>query len=127
MVISLPISKTKSVAAAGVGVLVLVGEAVCVGIMNCWVDIGELVAGKSATVGLTAVTDGVIVTAALGAIPADWGVVIPPSPARLQPTTNSKKMKSKSIKCVLETIPINPLRGGKGVNPNNDQSIVPAV
>lgn len=98
MVISLPTSKTTSVA-VGVGVIVVVGEAVCAKVLGCWVELGSLIAGKPATLWLAAVVDGITVTASLEAGPSDGGVTIPPSPVTLQPATNARKMKNIRAKC----------------------------
>ena len=70
MVSSSPTSKTTSTS-VGVGVIVLVGEAVCEGVFDGWVRITSLSlsVGKFTAVGLTAVADGMIGTPALGASP----------------------------------------------------------
>lgn len=105
MVISLPTSKTTSVA-VGVGIVVVIGEAVCAKVLGCWVEIGSLIAGKSATLGLAVIVGGITVTASPEAGPADGGVTITPSPASLQPTTNARKIKNTRIKCFRATKPI---------------------
>lgn len=88
----------------------MVGEAICVEGSDPWVETGKLTVGESVVAGLTAVLDGIIVTAIFVASPPDWGVGIPPSPVMLHPTANTRKMNRTREKCLLATIPINPLR-----------------
>jgi hypothetical protein len=57
------------------------------------------------------VTVGGIVTVALGAILADWGLTFPPAAVILQPTTNTSKTNRPRIEYLLEIIPVNPLWG----------------
>lgn len=104
MVISLPISIS-----VGAGGIVLVGEIVCVGVLNPWGKTGLMIVGKTIAVALIEVVDGVTVAVAIGVSPADWSVVILPSPATLQPAEISKKIIRRKITCRFTTIPINPL------------------
>lgn len=107
MVISLPTSKTTSVA-VGEGVIVLVAVAVGVWGMGDCVKIGELGASKSALVDASPFADGIMVTVAREGSPEDCGNAHPPSPAKLQLAVSTMKMNIK-IKFFFASIPIKPL------------------